>query len=192
MRHQQQRRTKPQPVKRRPSTIQWGIVAGVAALVGLVVVLKWQRAGEAPVALPAAGDTPVVSAATATSTALASHSATTDTPAPPADETLLPEAQLARLLEDGKPVFLFFHSDNCVQCVRMIAIVEQVYPEFSAAVPLVDVNVYDRRNSNLLQRAGIRYIPTLIFLDRAGQGRSFVGVMDADDLRAELQALAQE
>jgi len=105
---------------------------------------------------------------------------------------LLPEAQLDQLLAAGEPAFVFFHSNNCVQCIRMIEIVEQVYPEFSESAPLVDVNVYDERNGNLLQRAGLRYIPTLIFIDRAGQAQGHVGVMEPEALREQLLKLAGE
>jgi len=87
---------------------------------------------------------------------------------------------------------VFFHSNNCMQCIRMIEIVEQVYPDFSESVPLVDVNVYDERNGDLLQRAGIRFIPTLVFVDRTGQRQEHVGVMEPDALREQLQQLAGE
>jgi thioredoxin-like negative regulator of GroEL len=99
---------------------------------------------------------------------------------------------LDRLLKAGDPVFLFFHSNRCAQCVRMIGIVEQVYPGFSDSVALVDVNVYDERNRNLLQRANIRAIPTLIFVDREGEVRGHVGVMEPDALRDQLRQLEEE
>ena len=76
--------------------------------------------------------------------------------------------------------------------MRMTEIVQQVYPDFADAVALVDVNVYDERNRDLLQRAGIRVIPTLIFIDRTGQGQGYTGVMEPDALRAELETLAEE
>lgn len=102
----------------------------------------------------------------------------------------LPEAHLDRLLEEGQPVFAFFHSTTCAQCIEMTKIVEQVYPDFAEQVALVDVNVYDDANQTLLQRAGIRVIPTLIFIDRAGAGQGYTGVMPAEQLQEALTTLA--
>ena len=117
---------------------------------------------------------------------------TTTTLASPTPSSLTPEAQLDQLLAEGQPIFAFFHSNTCKQCVDMSAIVQQVYPEFANKVALVDVNVYDRQNQNLLRRAGIRVIPTLIFIGRSGQGRGYTGVMQPNALREQLQALGGE
>lgn len=166
-----QKKRHPQPQK--TAGVQVSVVVGVLVLIVGVLILKARR----PDADPAAS--------VVLPTAEAAGQAQ---PTP----TLLPEAMLDQLLAEGKPAFVFFHSNNCVQCLRMIEIVEQVYPEFADAVPLVDVNVYDERNGNLLQRAGLRYIPTLIFIDRTGQGQGYVGVMEPEALREQLQALAGE
>jgi len=104
----------------------------------------------------------------------------------------LPEAQLDQLLAAGKPTLAFFHSNTCKKCIRMSEIVEEVYPDFADTVSLVDVNAYEGRNASLLQRVGIRAIPTLIFIDRTGQGRGYMGVMEPDALREQLQALVGE
>jgi thiol:disulfide interchange protein len=102
----------------------------------------------------------------------------------------LPEAQLDRLVIAGKPALAFFHSNNCVQCIKMMEVVAQVYPEFEDSVALVDVNVYDKANTRLLQRAGIRAIPTQIFVDRSGQGMVIMGAMTPEEFRQQMQALA--
>lgn len=162
---------------------QWGALLGVAVLVGAVLILKTQRSGAGPASLPTV-------AAPAPTTVVLSQAPSTPPSQP--TPTLLPEAHLDQLLAAGEPAFVFFHSNNCAQCIRMIEIVEQVYPDFAESVPLIDVNVYDERNQNLLQRVGLRYIPTLIFIDRAGQGETHVGVMEAETLREQLQALARE
>lgn len=101
-----------------------------------------------------------------------------------------PEVILDRALAAKQPTLAFFHSLTCDSCVEMTAIVEQVYPEFKDAIALVDVNVYEDRNQSLLQRARIRAIPTLVFIDSTGQGQMFMGVMEAAQLRQTLQALA--
>lgn len=104
----------------------------------------------------------------------------------------LPEAQLASALKAGQPILAFFHSNNCHQCIVMVETVSQVYPEFEDAVELVDVNIYDERNERLLQVIRIQYIPTLIFYDRTGKEQVSVGVMEAEQLRQTLAALAEE
>lgn len=101
------------------------------------------------------------------------------------------EALLNQYLEEGKPTFVFFHSNNCQSCIDMIAIVDQVYPEFEDTIALVDVNVYDSANQNLLRRANIYSIPTQVFIDRAGQGKVAMGVMSPEDLRTQLLALTE-
>lgn len=101
------------------------------------------------------------------------------------------EALLDQYLAEGKPTFVFFHSNNCQSCIDMIAIVDHVYPEFEDTIALVDVNVYDSANQNLLRRANIYSIPTQVFIDRAGQGKVAMGVMSPEDLRTQLLELAE-
>ncbi len=102
------------------------------------------------------------------------------------------ELQLDRALQAGEPTLAFFHSDNCKQCIVMMETVGQVYPEFSTLVTLVDVNVYDMKNAGLLKSVGLQYIPTLIFYDQSGEKQVSVGVMEAEQLRQTLAALAGE
>lgn len=99
------------------------------------------------------------------------------------------EAQFDRYMKEGKPTFAFFHSTNCHSCIVMMDTVAQVYQEFKEGVALVDVDVYDSQNENLLRRAGINSIPTLVFIDRKGQGKVSIGVIEADQLRQQLQIL---
>jgi thiol:disulfide interchange protein len=101
------------------------------------------------------------------------------------------ETQLDQYLEEGRPVFAFFHSNNCKSCRDMIMVVEQVYPAFEDEVALVDVNVYDPANQSLLRRAKIYSIPTQVFIDASGQGKVTMGVMTPEDLRKQLQELAE-
>ena len=185
------RRQRPPGPKKTPA-IQWGAIVGAAALIGAVILLKAYRSG--PGLAASRDDVESTPPAVETAVPLQSAPAITETTAPPAQPTptLLPEAQLDQLLAAGEPAFVFFHSNNCYQCIHMIEIVEQVHPDFAGSVPLVDVNVYDERNGSLLQRAGLRYIPTLVFVDRAGQSKTHVGVLEAEALREQLQALAGE
>lgn len=102
----------------------------------------------------------------------------------------LPEDQLNQALENGLPVLVFFHSLTCTPCKQMTGIVEDVYPEFDSTVVLVDVDVYDRKNESLLRNASVRTIPSVVFIDRSGQGQTYIGVMPADELRAMLTGLS--
>lgn len=170
-----------EPGRPKTTVMQLGILVGVLLLIGVVLIVKMQK--------PSADASAIAWDITATEpsvTATAVSAQSLPTPA------LLPEAQLDQLLAAGKPTLAFFHSTTCVPCIKMTQIVQEVYPEFAESVALVDVNVYDKRNASLLQRARIRAIPTLIFIDRTGQGRGYMGVMEPDALREQLQALAGE
>ena len=195
-RHRTQSSQKPQGAW-RPRWPQLAILGGVALLVAAILILKNKSAGPPAVAesepqvtatLPeAAGQTE----ATAELAQVHGQPAATDPDvqgsALPGE---LPEAHLERLLTAGQPTMAFFHSNNCVQCIKMMEVVEQVYPEFDSSVALVDVNVYDKANSRLLQRAQIRAIPTQIFFDRTGQGKVIMGAMTPDQFREQMRTLA--
>lgn len=103
--------------------------------------------------------------------------------------TELPEVQLMRALETGRPTLAFFHSLTCAACKEMTANVYQVYPEFADSIALVDVDVYDERNERLMESAGIRAIPTVIFFDQSGAAQVRLGVVNAAELRRILHNL---
>ena len=197
-RHSSRRETRESPQQSgwaRLPLRQIGIVAGVLILVGAVLFLKTRQS-------PSASAGPASVASAEPTEPAPAMSSDTEEPAPPIADTpeatstpapnLLPETQLDRLLQAGEPVFLFFHSNTCTQCIRRTGIVEEVYPDFSDSVALVDVNVYDERNKSLLQRANIRAIPTLIFIDGEGEVGGHVGVMEPDALREQLQELRED
>jgi thiol-disulfide isomerase/thioredoxin len=105
---------------------------------------------------------------------------------------MLPETQLEQSLNAGEPVLAFFHSNTCYQCLQMTAIVDEVYPDFSTLVTLVDVDVYDNQNIPLLRKAQIQTIPTIILFDRTGQGQAYLGVMQPEHLRQQLILISGE
>lgn len=112
-----------------------------------------------------------------------------DKPQAAAPAGVLPAAQLERALEARQPALAFYHSNNCHSCIEMIGIVQQVYPEFSSSVALVDVNVYAEENRPLLRKQQIQYIPTLVFYDQQGSREVFVGVMETEALRKKLTTI---
>ena len=99
------------------------------------------------------------------------------------------EITLARLIEEGEPVFVFYHSTDCYTCKVMMATVAEVFPEYEDSIELVDVNVYDPANQNLLQKAQIRSIPTQVFYNNKGESTVIIGVMEPDALRLRLKGL---
>ena len=102
----------------------------------------------------------------------------------------LPSNQLERALQAGQPTLAFYHSTNCQQCIEMMDIVGRVYPEYTNTITLIDIDVYDSQNVPLLKKVGLRFIPTLMFYDQHGESQTHVGVMEADQLRQTLAALA--
>jgi thiol:disulfide interchange protein len=137
--------------------IQITIIAGVALLAVAILFFKNQAAGAPAVSL-----------------------ADVQTGAGEGDDGIatadgeLPQQRLERLLAGGQPTLAFFHSNNCVECTKMVKIVADVYPEFEDSVGLVDVDVYNPQNRALLQQARIQYIPTVIFYDTSGEESEFV------------------
>ena len=163
----------------------WAAIGVVLVLVSVVLVFKARQQSSR------VGEVQGLAAPTATvaGTPVSDPPLSAATPLPPAS-TSSPEEQLDRLLAEERPVLAFFHSMTCVPCIQMDGIVKEVYPDFQDKVGLVDINVYDKSNQNLLQRANLRVIPTLIFIDSNGEAKGYTGVMPADDLRAQLQVLA--
>ncbi len=162
---------------------QYGALLGVLILVAAILALKHSASSDSP-DLPKS----VATGSPALNSEEEPEPAESTPLAPAADE--LPQAHLERMLAEGVPVLAFFHSNSCAQCIEMTGIVEAVYPEFASRVALVDVNVYDTRNQTLLQQAGVRVIPTLLFIDHSGVGQGFTGVMPADQLKAELTSIS--
>jgi thiol:disulfide interchange protein len=106
--------------------------------------------------------------------------------APPANSEPA-EVQLDYYLGQRKPTLAFFHSNNCYSCLLMVERVGLIHSEFAEQVALVDIDVYDPRNQNLLRKAGITTIPTLVFLSAQGEAEIIMGIMEEDQLRQHLQ-----
>jgi thioredoxin-like negative regulator of GroEL len=66
-------------------------------------------------------------------------------------------------------------------------------PEFEGKVVFVDINVNDPAEQDLCMEYKIQYIPTTYILDSDGNSVfDFVGVIQVDDMRAKLDAVAVE
>ena len=101
------------------------------------------------------------------------------------------EGQLDAALQEKRPTFVFLHSLECIPCKEMMEIVAQVYPPFEDTVVLIDVDVYDQRNTNILRREGLQAIPTLVFYDREGERQMHIGVLPPEQLGTVLDSLTQ-
>lgn len=185
-------------VKKATNNPQPIIILSVLVLIAAVFIFKNQKPTSATVdsqeqmdAVPTADENmPDQTDVTLATAAIATVTPVKGTPSPP--PSLLPEAQLDQYLAAGRPILAFFHSNTCAQCIQMTEIVNQVYPNYAKHIALVDVDVYDQQNRNLLSRAGIRVIPTLIFIDKEQRGEGYTGVMPAEALREQLETLTQE
>ncbi len=187
----QKQRTPAKPKRSRQRLLRMVLPGIFLILVGIILSVKAYRATVTPTAGSAVSVKTAEEVAAATPNVFLDAVTNSLQENAPAAE-VLPEVQFDQHLTAGRPIVAFFHSNNCVQCVKMIEVVEQVYPDFAGSVALVDVNVYDRQNKNLLRRADIRAIPTIIFIDGARQGQSFIGLMETEVFRDELQRLAEE
>jgi len=106
--------------------------------------------------------------------------------------TELPETQLEHALASAKPTLAFYHSTTCEQCKNMMKAMDEAYPEFADKIVLVDVNVYEEYNAKIVEEAGILTIPALVTYDRSGQQQLFIGSLDAQFLRENMQQLSKE
>ena len=53
------------------------------------------------------------------------------------------------------------------------------------------MDVYASWNEDLLSRAQITNIPTQVFINGKGEGKTMIGGMQPEELRAQLQAMAE-
>jgi thioredoxin-like negative regulator of GroEL len=150
------------------------VVGGIVALLLLVYWLK--NRPEEPIVQPLP-------------TAAATAEAVVTLPALPTAQASI-ESQIQAYLDAHQPMLVFFHSQTCHSCQVMVERVAQVYPDFDDRVALVDVDVYAPQNQNLVMRAQIRSIPTMVFVTRDGEGQAFIGPMEVSDLTEQLQRIA--
>ena len=166
-------RQAPAQDKPKAPKMNWFLTVLVVASIGVVIfgiVLLKERPQQA----------------VALSAAQASNPAAVNGPFKPTS----PSTQLDQALAAGQPVLVFMHSTNCQSCIDMMKVVDQVYPEFAGQIALVDVDVYDDANGPLMQKLGLRYIPTVVAFDKTGKSSQNVGAMKADAFRTFLRQSA--
>ncbi len=173
---------KAQPTAKKPDRFLAALVIASIAVVVLGIILLKERPQEAVALSSVQGGRPTAQSS-ATVQGKPAAVAGPFRPSSPAD-------QLNLALAAGQPVLVFMHSTNCQSCIDMMKVVEQVYPEFADQIVLVDVDVYDNANVPLMQKLGLRYIPTVVVFDKNGKSAQNVGAMKADAFRAFLRQKA--
>jgi thiol:disulfide interchange protein len=93
-------------------------------------------------------------------------------------------------LAQGMPVMVYFYSDSCSSCREMETVIDEVYPPFRATVAMIEVNVYDEKNKDLIEKTGVQITPTTLFIDKTGRRLLVPEKMSAEELRTQLSALA--
>lgn len=182
--------SKPAANRHQQQVRLWQFLIFGGVVLGVIAILLMKQTPILETTPLSVADAPSAITATAPTTG-SPRDAVAAVPFGPIAPPELPEVQLMRALENGKPTLAFFHSQTCDSCKEMTAIVQEVYPAFAGSVALVDVDVYDERNAGLLRSIGIRAIPTVVFFDRAGAGKMQIGVMPAADLRQVLSGLQE-
>ena len=174
--------------KNRTSNLRWlwtGLVVAAILLIMGIKLVKTNPSGSLLIAeAGATAPAPDLGADLSTPTAAPAAAVAPSDPFP-----AQPSAQIDWVLRNQKPAMILFHSTNCKPCITMTALVQTVRDDFEADIVFVDVITNDSSNADLVQRVQIRTIPTTVFVDRAGQGHGYIGVMPEEDLRAELAQL---
>jgi len=100
---------------------------------------------------------------------------------------------MEKALADGKPVFLNFHSNQCIPCMEMEKVIEEVEPEYAGRVEFVVVDVYDYKESSFCDYFKVRVIPTSFFIRPDGKVvEAYEGLIEADRMRTLLDKLMAE
>ena len=184
-------RQAPAQDKPKASKVNWFLTVLVIASIGVlifgIVLLKDQQ--QPAVALSAAqvsNPAAVSSSAIVNGSASVAGSSAVNGPF----RSSSPTDQLNQALAGGKPALVFMHSTTCQSCKDMMKVVDQVYPEFAGQVTMVDVDVNDNANGPLMQKLGLRYIPTIVVYNREGKASQNVGAMKTDAFRTFLRQRA--
>ncbi|MBC7246716.1 MAG: thioredoxin fold domain-containing protein [Actinobacteria bacterium] len=93
-------------------------------------------------------------------------------------------------LRQGKPVFLNFHSNQCIPCIEMEKVIAEVQPDYAGRVSFVVVDVYDEAELPLCDYFQVRVIPTSFFIQTDGVVvDAYEGLIGSDQMRTLLDKL---
>lgn len=100
------------------------------------------------------------------------------------------ELAVRQATAEGRPVLLNFHSTTCQPCIQTEENINRVRPEYEGRVAIVIVDVYDRAEFGFCMQYNIETIPTTVFIKNDGTvSNGYVGVLEVDELKRELDAL---
>ncbi len=100
------------------------------------------------------------------------------------------QAIMEEAVRQGKPVFLNFHSNQCIPCIEMEKAIHEVEPEYEGRVAFVVVDVYDPAEMPLCEYFQVRVIPTSFFIRADGSVvDAYEGLLRAPELRVMLDRL---
>jgi len=180
--------------RERSTKLRWFI--GLLVLVAVIVILGLKNASESPLIALSEDDSAVGTGVPLDPTLAEQEPGVVQTDAPaigpteaPQDEEPFPTdpaAQVEWVLQHKKPAMVLFRSTTCKFCKQLEEIVARIRSDYEPDLVFIDVLTTERSNLELVQAAGIRSIPTSFFIQSSGQGKRIVGVLEEDDLRAEL------
>lgn len=87
------------------------------------------------------------------------------------DMTVIPSGYdkgvvLEKVLGKGKPVVVVFYTDWCGACKRVVPVFDAIRDEYGDKADFVMVNAEEK--TTLSDQYGIRYYPTVFFIDKNG------------------------
>ena len=99
--------------------------------------------------------------------------------------TITNENYEEEVLKSEKPVLIDFYADWCGPCRMMSPIIDEIAKEMGDKVKVGKINVDN--NQELAMEYGVMSIPTIVILKDGKVEKTFVGVTDKEEIKAELQ-----
>lgn len=99
--------------------------------------------------------------------------------------TITNENYEKEVLKSEKPVLIDFYADWCGPCRMMSPIIDEIAKEMGDKVKVGKINVDN--NQELAMEYGVMSIPTIVILKDGKVEKTFVGVTDKEEIKAELQ-----
>lgn len=95
----------------------------------------------------------------------------------------------------NQPQIIKFSAQMCVECKKLEAVIDEVYPKYKDKISLVKIQVSnsDAYTQNLIKKYNITLTPTLILLDSKGEKLSKIeGFVEKDKLEQIMKDLVNK
>lgn len=100
--------------------------------------------------------------------------------------------KIERVLQEGKPAWLFFRTSSCPACVELKKSFDSLQGEYEGRVVFIDINLDDDRNQELGREYRIGYVPQTYIINAEGEPTyQMVGAIPFEELRSELNKAAE-